>query len=129
MTGDTGTDTARPKYMQVMDTIREGVLSGVYPPGARLPGRRRLATQLGVAPMTVGNALREYSRLGVLDLRAADGAFVTDQAPTILSQQAVEFGGLAGLPEVVAQLAERVRALETEVAQLRDCGPEIPTPR
>ena len=46
----------------VADQLRERMISGTYPPGSRLPGRRVLAEEFGLADRTIGAAVH---RLGV----------------------------------------------------------------
>lgn len=124
----------RTKYMDIMNLIRTGILNGEFPPGARLPGRRRLATQTGVAPGTVATAFNEYQRLGVLHVRPGDGVFVTGDARRLLSKYAVvtppdDGPAVTRLAKSLGLLVDRVSALETEVAELRRGGPRIPEQR
>jgi GntR family transcriptional regulator / MocR family aminotransferase len=41
------------RQQAVFDRLRQGILSGTLPPGARLPPTRALAEELGVARQTV----------------------------------------------------------------------------
>ena len=48
-----------PIYAQLIDQIKVGIVSGVFPPGERLPSVRDLATEAGVNPNTMQRALTE----------------------------------------------------------------------
>lgn len=52
-------DGSIPVYLQIRNQIRDMILSGVLPPGYRLPPERKLAETLGVNRSTVLNAYRE----------------------------------------------------------------------
>jgi GntR family transcriptional regulator/MocR family aminotransferase len=53
-------DHSRPIYRQIYERLREGIMSGEFPPGTRLPSTRALATELGVSRRT---ALVSYEQL------------------------------------------------------------------
>lgn len=64
-------------YAQLADDIAGRIRAGEFPPGSRLPGRERLATEYGVAEMTVRRALRELEGRGAVRVTGARGALVT----------------------------------------------------
>jgi DNA-binding transcriptional regulator YhcF (GntR family) len=49
-------NASEPPYLQVADGLRNEILSGGLPPGARLPAQRLLAAELRVAVGTVKTA-------------------------------------------------------------------------
>ena len=51
-----------PIYSQLIEQIKVGIVSGVFPPGERLPSVRDLATEAGVNPNTMQRALAELER-------------------------------------------------------------------
>jgi len=67
-----------PKYIAVARHIREEIVSHVFGPGSQLPGERVLATQLGVAPMTMRRALDHLVQEGLLERRPNRGTFVRE---------------------------------------------------
>lgn len=67
-----------PVYQQIMDKIRFAILSGEYPPGARIPAVRELALMAGVNPNTMQRALVELEREGLLVCCGTLGRFVAD---------------------------------------------------
>ena len=73
--------------------LREGILTGQYRPGTRLPPERRLAEQLGVHRVTLRAAIGQLAALGLVEVRQGSGTVVTDYR---------ERGGLMLLAELAA---------------------------
>ena len=67
-----------PIYSQLIDQIQVGIVSGVFPPGERLPSVRDLATEAGVNPNTMQRALAELERDGLVYSQRTAGRFVTE---------------------------------------------------
>jgi len=57
----------RPRYEQLKDALREGILSGRYAVGARLPPVRRLREEYGVSFPTAHRAMRELAAEGLVE--------------------------------------------------------------
>lgn len=106
---------AHPLTRQVHDALRDEVLSGIRPPGARLPSTRELALELGVSRNVVLDAFEQLRAEGFLDARRGSGTYVATGAafpvsalPQSLRVPAVGFrplskGGLdfrSGLPDL-----------------------------
>jgi len=64
------------KYQQIYDYIRDGIVSGQYREGDKLPTQMELASIFNVSRLTVIHALRDLEREGILDLRQGSGCFV-----------------------------------------------------
>lgn len=67
--------------------VSDGILSGRFRPGDRLPSSRKLATHLGVSRITVTLAYNELLSGDYLSARDRSGYFVSDNAP-----QPADFG-------------------------------------
>jgi GntR family transcriptional regulator/MocR family aminotransferase len=65
-----------PLYKQIENFLREGILSGSLAPETRLPATRKLARDLGVNRITVGNAYAELEADGLIRSRVGDGTYV-----------------------------------------------------
>jgi 2-aminoadipate transaminase len=65
-----------PLYLQIRDQIRDLVLSGDLPLGARLPPERELAAALGVNRTTVSNAYHELAADGLVEGQVGRGTIV-----------------------------------------------------
>ena len=76
-------NSERPIYAQIMERITLDIISGVYPPGAKLPSVRELAQEAGVNPNTMQKALSELERTGLLFSQRTSGRFITEDLAMI----------------------------------------------
>ena len=74
-----------PIYSQLVERIKLGIVSGEYPPGARLQSVRDLAMEAGVNPNTMQRALQELEREGMVYSQRTAGRFVTEDGAVIKS--------------------------------------------
>ena len=65
-----------PIYKQIEKYLRKGILSGNLAPETRLPATRKLARDLGVNRITVGNAYAELEADGLICSRVGSGTYV-----------------------------------------------------
>jgi GntR family transcriptional regulator/MocR family aminotransferase len=68
--------SAVPLYRQVYEGVRNGILEGRLPPGARLPSTRRLAEYLDVSRTTVLVAFEQLVAEGFLEAAVGSGSRV-----------------------------------------------------
>jgi GntR family transcriptional regulator, arabinose operon transcriptional repressor len=78
-----------PKHQQIATQLRDAILKGSYAEGARLPSETELVERHGVSRPTVGRALRDLQREGLVERRVGSGTFVR--------RRAAAKGGLWGL--------------------------------
>jgi DNA-binding transcriptional regulator YhcF (GntR family) len=76
-------NSGAPIYSQLIQQIKQGVVSGIFPPGERLPSVRDLATEAGVNPNTMQRALAELERDGLVYSQRTAGRFVTEDRDMI----------------------------------------------
>lgn len=69
--------SSTPIYLQIMDMIRQAVITGTWPSGSKIASVRDLALEYGVNPNTVQRALSELEREGLLCAERTAGRFVT----------------------------------------------------
>ena len=67
---------------KVQRLVAEGILSGRFRPGEKLPSSRKLALHLGISRITVTNAYTELVADDYLNSRGRSGYFVSGTAPT-----------------------------------------------
>src|ERR1700693_509848 len=67
----------RPLFKQVYLGLRQGILSGTFPAGERLPSTRELADQLGVSRTVVLLAFDQLLAEGYAEGRAGSGTYVS----------------------------------------------------
>lgn len=65
-----------PKYQQVVEAVKNEILSGRYQPGQKLPSEAALVKRFGASRITVGRALRELRQAGLIQSRAGSGSYV-----------------------------------------------------
>ena len=66
---------------QIQSLVAEGILSGRFRPGEKLPSSRRLAKHLGISRITVTLAYNELLADDYITSRGRSGYFVSDTAP------------------------------------------------
>ncbi|BBU38990.1 MAG: GntR family transcriptional regulator [Bacillaceae bacterium] len=69
----------KPIYEQLVDQIKEMIVSGVLKGGEQLPSVRVLAQQLTVNPNTIQKAYRELERIGYIYSIQGKGNFVSEK--------------------------------------------------
>ncbi len=67
---------------QIQQMVAEGILSGRFRPGEKLPSSRRLARHLGVSRITVTLAYTELVASDYLSAAGRSGYFVSETAPS-----------------------------------------------
>ena len=76
-------DSERPVYIQLMEQIQAGIISGVFKPGDKLPSVRDLAAEATVNPNTMQKALSELERIGLVYANRTSGRFITSDEEMI----------------------------------------------
>ena len=101
-----------PLYRQVEDQLRTAIHEGRLQPGARLPGIRTLAADLGVARVTIATAYEQLTAEGYLVGRVGSGTTVAPdppgRPPTVPT--APPTPGAAGIPGPAVRPAARRRS-------------------
>ncbi|MGN0984149.1 MAG: GntR family transcriptional regulator [Gemmiger sp.] len=67
----------RPVYVQLVEQLELALITGVYPPGSRIPPVRELAADAGVNPNTMQRALQELESRRLLQAQRTAGRVVT----------------------------------------------------
>ena len=75
----------RPIYAQLVERLQTRIVTGEYPPGARLDAVRDLSEQAGVNPNTMQRAMTELESRGLVYTQRTAGRFVTEDAARIAS--------------------------------------------
>lgn len=76
-------DSDRPIFAQLAERIQMQIVSGYYPPGAKLPSVRELAAVAAVNPNTMQKAFAELERSGLIVTQRTNGRAVTEDAELI----------------------------------------------
>ena len=70
-------DDHRPIWLQLAEQLTRRIITGVYPPGSRLPPVRELAAEAGVNPNTMQRALAQLEQEGLAKADRTAGRLVT----------------------------------------------------
>lgn len=76
-------DSDRPIYAQLVERLKTEIVSGIYPPGGRLPSVRELAAVASVNPNTMQKAFAELERTGLIITMRTSGRIVTEDTAMI----------------------------------------------
>jgi DNA-binding transcriptional regulator YhcF (GntR family) len=71
-----------PVGTQLRGVIEYGIVCGQLAPGLRLPTVRSMASELGIAPMTVSQVYKELKAAGLLETKPGHGTFVSSTVRT-----------------------------------------------
>jgi DNA-binding transcriptional regulator YhcF (GntR family) len=71
---------SNPIYLQIADLLSDGVLTGRYGPGERIPSVREMAVTIEVNPNTVQRTYATLQEWSVVETRRGQGYFVADDA-------------------------------------------------
>ena len=76
-------DKNRPIYIQLVEELQSRIVSGAYPPGAKVDSVRDLAAEAAVNPNTMQRALAQLEQSGLLRAGRTSGRFVTEDEELI----------------------------------------------
>ncbi len=71
-------DNERPIYIQLVELIRTGIVSGKFQKGQKLPSVRELALAMKVNPNTMQKALAELENEKLIYTERTNGKYVTE---------------------------------------------------
>lgn len=80
-------DTNRPIYIQLVERIKQMIVTGELPSGSKLKSVRDLAEEAGVNPNTMQRALQELERDALLYSQRTSGRFVTEDIELITTMR------------------------------------------
>ncbi|WP_374434301.1 histidine utilization repressor [Inhella sp.] len=98
-----------PRYQLVQSHLRDGIKSGQWTVGDRLPSEAELVAQFGVSRMTVNRALRELEQEGLIRRQQGAGSFV---APL------ERVAGTLVIRDIHDEIAARGHRHEAEILQM-----------
>ncbi len=102
-------------YEQLIDNIKNLILTGDLSPDEKLPSVRSLARELGINPNTIQKAYAELERQGVILTLPGRGSVVTSATDALLEKQKDKIR--AELAVIAAHAAE-IGITEADFAQM-----------
>lgn len=94
----------RPMYEQIMEHIKQLVITAQWAAGESLPSIRELAVALKVSVITVKRAYQELEQQGVIVTRQGKGSFVADQVDLASKEKREELHALLKRAASLAKL-------------------------
>lgn len=116
-----------PRAQWVYTVLRERITSGEFTPGMRLPSHTELATEFGVAPLTVRQVLSRLEEEGIVSRQQGRGTFVRERTvPAVLiAEDDPDMSALLSVHVQRAGYRPLVAADPTEAMQLLQSGENI----
>ena len=111
---------SRPFYEQVKAELRRLVVTGVLPPGEKLPSVRDLAGQLAINPNTIQRAYRELEQEGYICSVPGRGSFVRQGDAAALARRAELLERWDALTKELTDMGIRPQELEARLKGGRD---------
>jgi DNA-binding transcriptional regulator YhcF (GntR family) len=108
----------RPPYRQAADDLRKRIGKREFGPGERLPSIRDLATEYGVAPQTMQNALKELRKDELVVAQQGRAFFVRDPTRPA-GANGTDSERLAAAEIALRELQERFTEIKEDNADLR----------
>jgi GntR family transcriptional repressor for pyruvate dehydrogenase complex len=117
----------------VIEKVKEMILSGELQPGTKLPRENELARRLSVSRSSLREAVRALAALNVIDVRQGDGTYVTSLTPEVLLEvigfgidlvtdpSLLEVFEVRRFLETAATAAAASSITEEGLAELRNC--------
>ncbi len=103
-----------PIYMQLVDRIKQMVVSGQLQPGQQLPTMRQLATDLRINYNTVGRAYLILDEEGIISTQQGRGTYITQR----LDEGQLRKLRLDKLRGMIGQAVQEARALGYEQQEI-----------
>jgi len=76
-------DNNIPIYIQIVETLKIQIISGILKPGERLLSVREMALQMKVNPNTIQKALQELEEIKLIYTERTNGKFITSDEKLI----------------------------------------------
>lgn len=73
----------RPIWLQLAEQMTRRIITGVYPPGSKLPPVRELAAEAGVNPNTMQRSLAQLEQDGLTRADRTSGRLVTQDTAVL----------------------------------------------
>lgn len=119
-----------PLWKSIADALRQDVVAGRYPPGAKLPTEAALAARFGVNRHTVRHGLKALAQEGLVQPRRGSGVYVAVDITEYPIGRRVRFhqnlraAGREPAKQVLALIPRAATASEAEALQLQ-AGAEV----
>ncbi|MCM3759917.1 PLP-dependent aminotransferase family protein [Alkalihalobacillus oceani] len=113
--------SSTPLYLQIVNYIRNKIMSGEWTIGTKLPSQRQLAACFEVNRSTVITALQELIAEGLLEAKTGSSTFVANNTWNVLATSSPNWPEYvqAGIHQPNRSLIQQINKAEAEPATLR----------
>jgi GntR family transcriptional repressor for pyruvate dehydrogenase complex len=106
---------------EVMEQMKENIISGEWKPGKKIPGELELVSLFGVSRISIRQAIHQFVGMGVLIIKRGDGTYVSESVPDehfniLLPYLMIEKPGIVEVFEYRCILESKAAALAAERA-------------
>ena len=115
-------DHPLPAYAQLAQLLRQGISSGQYPPGSRLPAESALAQSFGVSAMTARQAVGVLAEEGLVKRMQGKGTFVRRVGVRASSFGLDALGAVLANREQVSVRINQAKVLRAQGREVRILG-------
>lgn len=109
----------RPLYEQIVDKLKELIISGVLAENEKIPSVRELASTLTINPNTIQKAYKQLENEGYIYSRKAKGSFVSPRG------NETDKAKISELTDAVTPLIRELRFVGMEKKRLKNLIDEI----
>lgn len=117
-------DDPRPPYQQLAAELRQAISDGEYQPGDRLPSRRKLAFDYGIAETTVVHAIEVLEDEGLVVAQHGRGVYVQEPKASGDDPEVRP----KSLEETLAETLQELEEANELLARYQAAGIEPPAP-
>lgn len=113
-------DTSTPIYLQVIEKIKKGIVSGGRDMGEKLPSTRELAVEMGINVNTAARIYKELELMGIAYTKRGIGTFISEsetlyeELKTELSEKYIEqfVTNMKGLGYTAEEIIRQIESYE-----------------
>ncbi len=116
---------------EVLEQMKEQILSGNWSPGTKIPGEMELTRIFGVSRVSIREAIHRLVGMGILSIRHGDGTYIAEILPKdyfnallpallIESVSMIELLEFREMLEVESARHAASRATDEDIARMRD---------
>lgn len=116
----------KTKHQQILEHVRQSIISGTYKAGDRLPTDGQLMRQFGTSRPTVARAMRDLEMEGYLERRAGSGSFVRVPAqnkPSLIGILMPEVGSHELFQPIASEIALQCQKHNLSLLWADNSGP------
>ena len=113
----------------VAEYLSEGIASGKWKPGEKLPSEAQLCSLLGASRVTVRSAIGRLTGLGLVQSRQGKGTYVCEPIMSyeipVLSIQSADWLSIFEFRKIIESESAALAAIRATAAEVRELGDSL----